>query len=490
MRLSSSDLYELVKTLSPSERRYLKIQAGRENGKHLILLDILWGMRVYDDSELIQIAEKRGIARSTLAVLKQYLYQYLLLQLEDYHREKLMGEGRELLHQARILWHKGLPGQCRKRVIKGKKQAQAEQLYPVLLEFLHLEKQLGVQGITAQKALYQEEKDCLYQLELTNESWWLLRQIANVQLEYQSLGEKEREEWGKKIKAHPLLTVKAEGWNVQARIYQLQALAAFSFTLRDPARALEANSRLLELLESHPLHRDRLPERYLSSLNNYLIDSVLLGKEEQVESGLLRLQAIPGQAAFREIPNIEARIFRQRFLLELNWLLRLGRKRQAVRLIPELERGLKKYGQQIQLPHWITLQYLLAYLFFLNKSFDSALLSLNELLQMKQPDVVKEVYRYARILNLLIHYELGNLEYLLSLLKTTRRRLDAEQSLSPLEKALFATLGQLARAPGRREQQEILFSFGKELEDMKEKGEKLPLLDYIDLGVNWKLTSD
>ena len=83
---------------------------------------------------------------------------------------------------------------------------------------------------------------------------------------------------------------------------------------------------------------------------------------------------------FKSIKNIESRIFRQRYLLLINWSLRQNDFEKALEWIPAIEKGLEQFGKKIEKHHRITFYYLTAYLLFQNGRYDQAL-------KMEQPNL-------------------------------------------------------------------------------------------------------
>lgn len=87
---------------------------------------------------------------------------------------------------------------------------------------------------------------------------------------------------------------------------------------------------------------------------------------------------------FRSVKNLDAQLFRQRYLLEINSYLSRGATEEALALVPAVERGLARYGAKLSKPHRVTFQYLLAYVFWLNGRNEQALDWINLLLKEKK----------------------------------------------------------------------------------------------------------
>lgn len=85
---SAHHLYELIQSLSASEKSYLKKNSGIDGSKeksYIILFDIINDMKVYDEKILINKLKKNGIEKS-VSNLKDYLYELILENLVAYHK--------------------------------------------------------------------------------------------------------------------------------------------------------------------------------------------------------------------------------------------------------------------------------------------------------------------------------------------------------------------------------------------------------------------
>ncbi|MGB0430902.1 MAG: hypothetical protein ACPGLV_10540 [Bacteroidia bacterium] len=123
-RKTSTELFELVKAMTPSEKRYLKLftslhTVGAEN-KYMKLFDLMDQMEVYDENVLIKgVNDKGGV---TFSKLKKYLYDLILKAMRNFNTDK---NGTHQLTAAiddiSILFNKGLYVQSQKAINKAEK---------------------------------------------------------------------------------------------------------------------------------------------------------------------------------------------------------------------------------------------------------------------------------------------------------------------------------------------------------------------------------
>ena len=125
--------------------------------------------------------------------------------------------------------------------------------------------------------------------------------------------------------------------------------------------------------------------------------------------------------------------------------------------------------------------YLVAYLLFQNRQYEQALKWNNLILNDPKEDVVKEIFYFARILNLLVHYELGNYTLLEALLLSTPKYLKARRAIYATEKALFKFLRRLLNTIEKAEKQQLVADFKEEIQVLFQQPSEQRVFNYLDL---------
>ncbi|MBI3142192.1 MAG: hypothetical protein HYZ16_05150 [Bacteroidetes bacterium] len=123
-RKSSTDLFELIKSLGVSEKRYFKIFTSLhvvgDGNRYTQLFDLLESSDHYDDEKVCAaMGMKPGV---TFSKSKKYLYDLILKAMRVYHAEN---NGTQMLTSAidrvSFLFHKGLYDQADKALQKAEK---------------------------------------------------------------------------------------------------------------------------------------------------------------------------------------------------------------------------------------------------------------------------------------------------------------------------------------------------------------------------------
>lgn len=485
MKKPSSDLFFLIKTLNKSEKRFFQQFAHRHSIKgqniYYQLFKVISQQSVYDEEEIKQYFAGEKVAKN-LAVVKKQLYEQLVLALHQYHQVHSVSEKiKRDLHIAKILLKKRLFKQCNKRIKLIEKAIQNYSLQEYQIELLDVKYQLTVQESFKNTSVQDLET---YQNQLLTaikdmEDLGKMRQVSHTiqAIHYKKVRMES-------LKDHEaflnLLTKGGTTTNLRLEVERLRGLATYYFMTGMPDQARLINVQLLEWFEQHDKLLMLFPQTYISTFNNYLIDNLQLKNFDALEIGLQKLELLQQETPFKNISNITIQMAQQRFLLELNWIVTAGNFQKSHHLIPQLEVFLKKYGAAIHSHLRVTFYYLMAYCRFATADFNDALGHLNKILNTKE-QVVTEIIEFARLLNILTHFELGNIELLESLISTTRRWLRNKRDLYQTEIAIFSHLKKWINAIDKKEQQQIWESLWTKMQDIKNEAKEQRVFNYFNV---------
>ncbi|MGE3800664.1 MAG: hypothetical protein AB7H80_06555, partial [Candidatus Kapaibacterium sp.] len=146
-RVPSTDLFDLIKSLSKAEKRQFKLYTARRGNsgksKYLLLFEALDRMETYDEEKLVE--QNATLRESDLKSIKPYLYELLIQSLRTTLKDRSpTAEIRYQLDKGVILIERGLYGQASRLLEKVKKKAEREEYFTMLLDILELEDYLRV----------------------------------------------------------------------------------------------------------------------------------------------------------------------------------------------------------------------------------------------------------------------------------------------------------------------------------------------------------
>ena len=133
--------------------------------------------------------------------------------------------------------------------------------------------------------------------------------------------------------------------------------------------------------------------------------------------------------------NVELEVYRDTFQLE-----------KGKQLIEETATYLKKHEREVPPVYAHQLWYQFAYIYFMLKDFSSALHWVNEIVNTQYKETREDLQSYARLLNLMIHFEMGNIFVLKYAVDSCRRFLKKKDKIEPFEQVLLRFFSQISNA--------------------------------------------
>jgi hypothetical protein len=140
----SSELFDLICTLTKSEKRFFKLQSSLQSGdkNYVRLFDLIEKMVSYDE-ELVKNTFKGEKFIKHLPSEKNHLYKLILKSLRSYYSETSIASSlKQEIKNVEILYNKGLFDECTKFIERAKKTAIRYEKFYYLFELISWEKTL------------------------------------------------------------------------------------------------------------------------------------------------------------------------------------------------------------------------------------------------------------------------------------------------------------------------------------------------------------
>ena len=441
----TDDLFRLIKSLTKSEKRYFKLFSGLQKGnkKYVSLFRAIERQESYDENKLKILFSDKTFTNQ-LSVSKIHLFNLLLKSLSLYHSDRTSDfRIREALNSIEVLFYKGMFEQCLKMIKKQKIIARKAEKCNLLLELLRWERRLLSFDI-----------DNLY---LLHNSWLetsAIRKMAARSDEYQQTNltfwmrfnekGKTREKEDVSEFHNLFMSLPDEpvdgGW--ESRWYFWNTHLNYYRATGNYSNAFSAAVNALRTLETVPDLTGEEPHKYITSLSNIAVVLQELGELEECKYYTNKLRNFVTQKNLSFYSQICSRAFILSDNTELEICIRSGLIEEALVLVPLIE-------EYIEEPFNFTSEYSklgiyleITYLFFIAENYKNALFWINKVLA--RPSIRSDIQPVARLMNILIHYELGNLHTLESVivsatnfLRTKNRFYEYENSMN-MKKRFFA----------------------------------------------------
>lgn len=424
----SKELFYLIKSLTKSEKRYFKLTSSLQQGEknYVRLFDAIESQGNYDEEEIKSLFKGTTFIQH-LPSEKNHLYSLLLKSLRNFHSDKsLPAQMQEFLKNIEILYGKALYRECNKLVKKAKKIARDHEEFHFILELINWERLLMEEGYV--RGNFNKSIDSLVREE--EEVLEKQRNLAEYQILYSKInyvfrkGGYTRNDKEKKIvndiMTHHLIRGQDTALSVKASTacFYVQGLCAW--TNGDMELAYVNFKKVMDRFKLHPALISELPNRYTRVLYHQLLYYIEKGDFTRFPDTLSHLKSLSKRPAFSSI-DMQIRIFT---FSTINELMASHVKKDFERgeqVVEEILTGLEKYKFKISKEDVIVYYYNISRHYFGTGDYKKALEYINKVLNDNEANLRQDLFVFARLFNLVIHYELGNFDLLDYILKSTSR---------------------------------------------------------------------
>jgi hypothetical protein len=274
-----------------------------------------------------------------------------------------------------------------------------------------------------------------------------------------------------KIMQHPLLQPKEKFKLFKHRYWYYHIFSLYYFVKDNKTKSLQSRKTLLKLYEDSPNFVDENKRGYLTALNNYILVCQQTNNAEAFLEALDKLKKTK-PASKEESKTICVNANTQ----ELLYYYYAGKFSKAADMAKDIDALLEQHGYNINISNRILFYFVLGCSFLRAKSYNTAIHYINLLLNLPDAESVQDLYRFTRIIQLVIHFELGNFRLIESLSQSTQRLLKYEKKLFGVEVLMLELFIAIAQKNGEDNNNELLKAAYKKLkEEMKNPFEQRTL---------------
>ncbi|WP_020532723.1 hypothetical protein [Flexithrix dorotheae] len=488
----SDSLFKLIKSLKKSEKRYFKLfvtQIESGKGKKFIrLFDLIDKQSDFDEDKII--AKDSIIKADQLSNLKAHLYKRILQSLRQYNVTKVLDiETRELIDYSEILFNRCLYDQCLKVLQKAKKRARKNDNLELLLEIYKWEKlvinnTVGPDNQNRANKIVAEVQDANNRINNINTFTNLAVKLNSFYLKLGFIRNKKDYDKIKNFFNASLPYYEEDQLSFNEKLHLYDLMVSYCFFIQDFEKGYGYAKKWVGLFEgSKDLISARL-EMYIKGLNSLLIAQHKLWRyNEFVESHrtLRNIKNIPG---IELNENIQLKLFKYNYVHEFNRYFMLGEFAQGVARFNKFKTNLEVYINRLDEHSKLIMFYKIACLYFGNADHRMVISWLNKIINTSDIDLREDIHCFARIVNLVSHYELGNTDVIEYYIKSTYRFLLKKDDLHLYQKYILNFLKRLNK---EMTEEKLLEQF-KNLRDQllpltSNRFEKRPFI-YFDI-ISW-----
>ncbi|MCB9169724.1 MAG: hypothetical protein H6594_05155 [Flavobacteriales bacterium] len=487
----STELHDLIRSLSKSEKRFFKLHSALQSGdkNYLKIFDAVDKQKTYDEEALKEQFKGETFIRHFPSE-KNHLYKLILKALRAYYSESTSsGQLKQEIKNIEILYEKALFKECNKLLHRAKKLARDNEKFYYLFELLSWEKMLLEEayesGVFTKDldALIDEERSVIEKLRNLAAYHILYSKINYVFRSGGYVRSEEEHAMVEEIAQHPLIVGKNTALSHRAATicYYTQGFCAWA--KRDWATALAKFQKVRTILDGHELIKRDLQKRYIRTLHYIINAQIELGDHASAQENIAAMRRLGDSQGFGGL-HIALQVFNASYLSELRLLDRMGEHARALALVDKVIEGMEEFGPRLHKEQEIEFYYTLAIVHFGAGEMNKALFWLNKVLNDTEPTLRQDIFTYARLFNLVVHYELGNFDLLEYIVRSTHRFLSKRHRAHDMENELIDHVKKLGRATSPTVKRELYAGLYERLKVLMQDPNESLALKYFDF-LSW-----
>lgn len=483
----STELFDLIKSLSKSEKRFFKLSSSLQTGdkNYLKIFDAIDKQVEYDEGAIKHMFKKETFIKHFPSE-KNHLYKLILKSLRAYHADNSVSSLlKQEIKNIEILFEKALFKECNKFLLRAKKQAIEHEKFYYLFELISWEKKLLEEAL--EDGEFTKDLDTLIKEE--QEVIGKLRNLAAYHVLYSKINyvfrsggfvrNEEDRKLVEEITNHPLIKGKNTALSERAATICYYTQGFCKMANGDYDTALTKFFKVKEILDNNPYVKQDLAKRYIRTLNNIMFCLIDQNKYAEAREMAEVMRKTGKEKAFRST-DVLVTIFKDTNIAELQICHLTGDFDKGLALVEEIVEGMEENEGKLHKEQVVTFYYHIAYIYFGAGKYNKALFWINKVLNDNENTLRQDIYSYARLFNLVIHYELGNHDLLEYITKSTLRYLSKRQRDFHLEKVIIEYIRKFIRAASIVDKKELFIEFNEEISELVKGPKEKVVLKYFD----------
>lgn len=448
-KTSSEHLIELINSLSKAEKRSFKLYAKRNSSheilKFLLLFDHIDKTFNYSDADALEKIPE--IKKEQLSNIKAHLYKQILVGLRMLNSGKYTQiEIREHIDYAVILLNKGFYQQALKQLEKAGQLAKNGGYNILALEVVELEKAIESQFITKTLSLRADyltnqssskEEQVSYSVFFSN----LSLQLHALYLKVGFVRDEKENLFVQQFFQSKMIPFNIRELGFEGKIHFYNAMVSYNHIIQNFVMCYKYARQWVDLFYENPQYIDSRKEIFLRAQHNLLGALFHLRDYKRFREVFARYESVKEKMKGKE--NIEQVYLLYLHTSRINQYYFEGRFDEGIEIVPEILGFIERYQSKMDEHQIVVLNYKIACLYFGFGDNKTAIKYLNKVIQFKDSSLREDIQCFARILNLISHFELGNNELIEYQIKSVYRFLIKMGELHGVQKEIFYFLRQL-----------------------------------------------
>jgi len=433
---------------------------------YLQLFDVIDKQEQYDE-EAIRGKFKGEKFVNQLHVTKIYLTELIMKALRNYHSDSSVESTiLDLLKDAELLFDKELYDLCHSKIQKAEELAGIYEKLPLLVEVLMWKRKLFLAISSTPpdvNSILEKEREMIQQMKVLNNYWQQIINIRSSIIDNRDI---------KDI----IPTVSGNDHTLQSKILNIHIAYTVHFFKGDTEGANRYSSDLIELLEKFPNRIKEDPHPYVTAISNKIGVLLAIKQWEEIPILIDKIREVPQKYKLENETKFTIRLWLRTFNVELEMYRDSKELEKGMLLIHKIQNFIETRRTSIPDDYILMFYYQFSNIYFQKKEFSNSLHWLNEIINSNFGNVREDIQCYARILNLIVHFELNNIIVLRYAVDSCRRFLKKRRIDNNSVNEILSLFSKLSQAFPLEYQAILKKSYAKFLHsDSRE------LQDFIDI---------
>lgn len=438
----NQELFVLIHSLSTSEKRHFTLycKAQGSSSSYLRLFQFISSQHEYDEAVLREYFEGEKFL-AQLHVMKNYLRSMILRSLRNFHgATSKHAELKDCLRNVEILFFKELFTHARHELKRAEQIARKYEIHSGLYEVLDWKRRMAQHeapmAFDTFTEILEDQHDTLNVMKNSTDYVHMIVDISQSILKEDNTPVRN-EEW---------LCDVSNALSLEAMIMHYNANYFRDIGKEASGVREELFYELIETLESHPHRLKEDPGLYASSINNFIGYFAFQKRYKPALELINRAKVIYDRVQLKS----EKKTLLKQILRTYSMELEIYRESDLVvsnqGFFEKVEGFVNENSRKMPKGYYASFCFQLGCIHFELENYKAALSWVNELLSSKEKDLRQDLIIHARLLNLMIHFELGNSFVLRYYVDSTRRYLKKRHLLGDFEMEmirLFSRLGKV-----------------------------------------------
>lgn len=407
-------LFVLIKSLTKSEKRQFNLYVGRLGGnvdaKFFSLFKFLEKLKAYDEKVII----KSGIvSKQQLSNLKAHLYKQILisLRLNPAHKN-IRIQIREQLDFATVLYQKGLYKQSLKLLDKAKSLALENEEKNIAYEIVELEKVIETQYIT--RSLNTRADELSIQAKELSQQNVIASKLSNLSLQLYSyllqngyVKNNEELEFINRYFYSKLPDYDFEKFGFREKLWLYKSHLWFSFLTQDFLHSYKYANQWVNLFKENKRLISLHPVFYLKGINYLLEACFFVKKLDTFKEALASFEKDIKEEVIPSNTNTDILIFQYLYSNKLHLHFFEATFSEGEYLVEIINKKIDLYKNRLDNHYVVMFYYKIACLYFGMGKNKQCIIYLQKIIREKNLGSAEDLQCFARVLNLIAHYECG-----------------------------------------------------------------------------------